>query len=93
VRQRAGLSLLNAASFTRATLRTQLTHERATKLADENMCWFDLQRWDLFNHEADVNLLETHDSDFNTFVIGKSRLLPLLQTEVDPDNLQQNPHY
>ena len=93
VRQRAGLAPLNTAGFTRATLRTQLMHERATELAGENVRWFDLQRWGLLDNQADVNLLKTHDPDFNNFVVGKSRRLPLLQTEVDLNKLQQNPNY
>ena len=93
VRLRAGLTPLNTAGFTRATLRTQLIHERATELAGENVRWFDLQRWGLLENQADVDQLKTHDPDFNNFVIGKSRLLPLLQTEVDLNRLQQNPNY
>jgi hypothetical protein len=90
VRQRAGLAPLPA-TMTQAALRTQLMHERVTELTGEGVRWFDLQRWGLLNDAASVNLLKARDPDFNNFVPGKSRLLPLLQTEVDLNRLQQNP--
>jgi hypothetical protein len=95
VRQRASVNLapLTAGSFTQATLRTQLMHERATELAGEGVRWFDLQRWGLLDTQAKVDELKAHDVQFNTFTVGKSRLLPLLQTEVDLLRLQQNPGY
>ncbi|MBO2011301.1 RagB/SusD family nutrient uptake outer membrane protein [Hymenobacter negativus] len=93
VRQRAGLAPLSTSGFTRTTLHTQLMHERATELAGEGVRWFDLQRWGLLENQTDVNMLKAHDPDFNNFVVGKSRLLPLLQTEVDLNKLQQNPSY
>ncbi|UOQ76006.1 RagB/SusD family nutrient uptake outer membrane protein [Hymenobacter sp. 5516J-16] len=76
VRQRAGLAPLSAGSFTQASLRTQLMHERVTELTGEGVRWFDLQRWGLLDNQTGLNLLKARDSDFNNFVIGKSRLLP-----------------
>ena len=93
VRQRAGLAPLAATGFTQATLRTQLMHERATELAGEGVRWFDLQRWGLLDSQAGVDQLKAHDPDFNNFVVGKSRLLPLVQTDVDLGRLTQNPNY
>jgi hypothetical protein len=96
VRQRTsvGLPALSAGSFTQASLRTQLMHERATELAGEGVRWFDLQRWGLLDTQAGVDQLKTtRDPQFNTFVVGKSRLLPLPQADVDLLRLQQNPGY
>jgi hypothetical protein len=95
VRQRASVNLapLTAGSFTQASLRTQLMHERATELAGEGVRWFDLQRWGLLDTQAGVDQLKAHDVQFNTFMVGKSRLLPILQTEVDLLRLTQNPGY
>jgi hypothetical protein len=95
VRQRTsvGLPALSAGSFTQASLRTQLMHERTTELAGEGVRWFDLQRWGLLDTQASVDQLKNRDAQFNTFVVGKSRLLPLPQTDVDLLRLQQNPGY
>ena len=57
------------------------------------MRWFDLQRWGLLDTQAGVDQLKARDAQFNTFMVGRSRLLPLLQTEVDLLRLQQNPGY
>ncbi|WP_139924506.1 RagB/SusD family nutrient uptake outer membrane protein [Hymenobacter sp. DG01] len=93
VRQRAGLAPLVASNFTQASLRTQLMHERATELAGEGVRWFDLQRWGLLDTPAGVNELKARDEDFTNFVVGKSRLLPLPQADVDLLRLAQNPGY
>jgi hypothetical protein len=93
VRSRAGLAPLVAGNFTQATLRTQLMHERATELAGEGVRWFDLQRWGLLDNQATVDQLKARDAQFNTFVVGKSRLLPLPQADVDLLKLTQNPGY
>ena len=93
VRQRAQLAPLAASAFTQASLRSQLMHERATELAGEGVRWFDLQRWGLLDNATGLTLLKSHDPDFNTFVPGKSRLLPLIQSDVDLLKLTQNPNY
>ena len=93
VRSRAGLAALTAANFTQTSLRTQLMHERATELAGEGVRWFDLQRWGLLDNQATVNQLKAHDAQFNTFIVGKSRLLHLPQADVDLLRLTQNPGY
>ena len=95
VRQRpsVGLAPLAAAAFTQASLRAQLLHERTTELAGEGVRWFDLQRSGLLDTPAGVDQLKARDPDFNTFVVGKSRLLPLPQSEVDLLKLAQNPNY
>jgi len=95
VRQRPSVNLapLSPSGFTQDGLRTQLMHERATELAGEGVRWFDLQRWGLLDTQAGVDQLKARDAQFNTFRVGISRLLPLLQTEVDLLRLTQNPGY
>jgi hypothetical protein len=94
VRQRPSVNLAPLSNtFTQATMRAQLMHERATELAGEGVRWFDLQRWGLLDTQAGVDQLKTRDAQFNSFVVGKSRLLPLPQTDVDLLRLTQNPGY
>ena len=94
VRQRPSVNLLPlGAGFTQAALRTQLMHERAAELTGEGVRWFDLQRWGLLDTQAGLDQLKARDPDFNGFMVGKSRLLPLVQTDVDLGKLTQNPGY
>jgi hypothetical protein len=93
VRQRAGLAPLLAGNFTQATLRTQLRHERITELTGEGLRWFDLQRYGLLDNQAGIDQLKQHDAQFNNFVVGKSRLLPLPQQDVNLVGLTQNQGY
>ena len=93
VRQRAGLAPLTAGDFSQATLRTQLRHERVTELTGEGLHWFDLQRYGLLDNQAGIDQLKQHDAQFNNFVVGKSRVLPLPQQDVDPIGLTQNQGY
>ena len=94
VRRRAGLSdLPTAASASPAAMRTQIRHERVTELTGEGLRWFDLQRYGLLDTQAGIDQLKQRDAQFNTFVLGKSRLLPLPQQDVDLAKLQQNPQY
>jgi tetratricopeptide (TPR) repeat protein len=92
VRQRAGLSPLSE-GMSQAELRTQLMHERVTELAGEGVRWFDLQRWGLLDSPTGVDQLKAHDPDFTNFRPGISRLLPILQTDVDLGKLKQNNGY
>jgi len=94
VRQRPSVNMAPLiGSFTQEAMRAQLMHERATELAGEGVRWFDLQRWGLLNTQAGVDQLKARDPQFNTFVVGKSRLLPLPQADVDLLKLTQNPNY
>ncbi|MFD1873046.1 RagB/SusD family nutrient uptake outer membrane protein [Hymenobacter bucti] len=93
VRQRAGLAPLPVGALTQAALRTQLMHERATELAGEGVRWFDLQRWGLLDNQAGIAQLRAHDDDFSNFTVGRARLLPLPQADVDLLRLTQNPGY
>ena len=92
VRQRAGLAALTA-NFTRESLRMQIMHERITELTGEGVRWFDLQRWGLVDNQATVDQLKARDPDFTNFRVGRSRLLPILQSEVDLNKLAQNENW
>lgn len=93
VRQRSstGLPALTAGAFTQASLRAQLMHERITEMTGEGTRWFDLKRYGYFDTQAGVSGLAAHDADYTNFVLNKSRLLPLPQTDVDLAKLTQNP--
>jgi hypothetical protein len=94
VRQRTSVNLAPlATSLTQDGLRTQLMHERATELAGEGVRWFDLQRWGLLDTQTGVDQLKARDAQFNTFRVGVSRRLPILQTEIDLLRITQNPGY
>jgi len=92
VRQRAstGLAPLGTSTFTQASLRTQLMHERVTELTGEGTRWFDLRRWGYFDTQDGINTLAARDADYSNFKLNKSRLLPLPQTDVDLAKLTQN---
>lgn len=97
VRQRASTGLAplgtSASTFTQASLRAQIMHERVTELTGEGTRWFDLRRWNYFNDQTGISSLAAHDADYTNFVLNKSRLLPLPQTDVDLAKLTQNPGY
>ena len=94
VRQRVNLAPLAVANFTQNTLRLQMRNERAREFAGEGTRWFDINRWGLLDDQAGINDLVTRDVDFNSFVLGKSKLLPIPQADIDLDpNLKQNPGY
>jgi hypothetical protein len=92
VRARARLSAL-ALGKSQAEMRNQIMHERITELTGEGTRWLDLKRWGLLDTQAGVDQLKAHDADFANFVVGKSQLLPLPQTDVDLAKLKQNPNY
>jgi hypothetical protein len=93
VRSRATLSPLTG-TYTQAAMRTQLRHERATELAGEGVRWYDINRYGLLDNQAGIDELKTRDVDFGNFVLGKSKLLPIPQSDIDIDpNIKQNPGY
>ncbi|WP_035561390.1 RagB/SusD family nutrient uptake outer membrane protein [Hymenobacter sp. IS2118] len=92
VRARSGLAPL-AAGLSQAELRTQLRHERVTELTGEGLRWFDLQRYGVLTTQAGIDQLKQRDPSFNDFQIGRDRLLPILQIDVDLARLTQNPNY
>ncbi|WP_170312515.1 RagB/SusD family nutrient uptake outer membrane protein [Botryobacter ruber] len=93
VRQRAGLAPL-LPTLTKEQFQAQIEHERVTELAGEGHRWNDLDRWGYFESQAKLNELIQRDPAFSTFVLGRHRLLPLPQVDVDINpNLDQNPNY
>ncbi|GAB3856888.1 RagB/SusD family nutrient uptake outer membrane protein [Hymenobacter terrigena] len=96
VRQRPSVNLapLDPAAFTQASLRLRMRAERGKELAGEGQRWFDILRWGLLDNQAGLDDLKTRDADFSNFVLGKSKLLPIPQSDIDIDpNIKQNPGY
>ena len=93
VRRRAGLSDLTA-GMSQAQFQAQLEHERITELTGESVRWNDLARWGYFEDQAKLAILRARDPEFNNFVIGRNRFMPIPQREIDINpNLKQNPNW
>ncbi|MCR5886420.1 RagB/SusD family nutrient uptake outer membrane protein [Hymenobacter sp. J193] len=90
VRSRAGLAPLQEGNFNQGSLSTQIMHERVTELTGEGQRFFDLKRWGLLDDQANIDQLKARDTDFNSFQVSRSRLLPIPQTEVDLAGYEQN---
>ncbi len=96
VRERVGLAKLSVTrpGLTQAQFLQQLMHERITELTGESLRWNDLARWGYFDDPAKLAELKARDPEFNNFVIGKSKYMPIPQTEIDINpNLVQNPNW
>jgi len=95
VRQRPSVNLTPlTGTYTQATMRQQLRHERITELAGEGMRWSDLVRYQSFKTPEGLSELRTRDADFSNFISPRNELLPIPQTEIDIDkNLRQNPGF
>lgn len=96
VRMRAGLTSLTVSrpGLNQAQFLQQLMHERITELTGESVRWNDLARWGYFDDATKLNELKSRDSEFNNFEIGKSKYMPIPQSELDINpNLVQNPKY
>ena len=95
VRQRSSVDLAPlTGTFTQEALRQLIRSERAKELAGEGTRWFDILRYGLMDNQAGIDELKTRDSDFTNFVLGKSKLLPIPQRDLDIDPaLKQNPGY
>ncbi|RZL12908.1 MAG: RagB/SusD family nutrient uptake outer membrane protein [Hymenobacter sp.] len=88
----APVSAANSSSQT--ALRLYMRDERGRELAGENQRWYDILRWGLLDDQAGLNYLIAKDADFTNFVLGKSKLLPIPQTDIDIDHtIKQNPGY
>ena len=93
VRQRAGLLPL-ARTLNQAQFQTQIEHERITELTGESVRWNDLDRWGYFEDAGKLALLRSRDPEFANFRIGRNRLMPIPQREIDINpNLNQNPDW
>ncbi|MFD2720473.1 RagB/SusD family nutrient uptake outer membrane protein [Hymenobacter monticola] len=95
VRQRPSVNLTPiSTSLSQTAMRTQIRHERVTELSGEGMRWYDINRYGLLDNQAGIDELKLRDSDFNNFTLGKSKLLPIPQTDIDIDrSIVQNPGY
>jgi hypothetical protein len=92
VRARAGVTPLKT-GLDQAGMRAAILHERLVELGLEQTRWLDMKRQNIIATQAGVDSVKTlHDPEFNTFVLGKSELLPIPQSEVDLNpNVKQNP--
>jgi hypothetical protein len=69
----------------------QLKHERVVELAGESVRWNDLVRWGDLDSQAGVDGVAQRDPDFQNFQVGRDKLLPIPQSELDiNNNLEQN---
>lgn len=94
VRVRAGLPRLSVArpGLSQAQFQQQIEHERITELTGESVRWNDLARWGYFDDQSKLNLLKARDPEFNNFVLGRNKYMPIPQSEIDINpNLTQNP--
>jgi hypothetical protein len=96
VRQRAGLAKLSVVrpGMNQAQFLQQLMHERITELTGESVRWNDLARWGYFDDATKLIELKARDPEFNNFVIGRNKYMPIPQSEIDINpNLIQNPNW
>ncbi|MDR1342775.1 MAG: RagB/SusD family nutrient uptake outer membrane protein [Prevotellaceae bacterium] len=103
VRERVGLPKLAQSAVSEISGCTgdkdkflkRLQMERSLELCFEGVRWMDIKRWGLLDTQAGVDELKSRDEDFNNFIIGKHRRLPIPQVEVDNSGgqLSQNPMY
>jgi tetratricopeptide (TPR) repeat protein len=93
VRERAGLAKLSVAKpgLNQSQFLQQLMHERLTELTGECVRWNDLARWGYFDDANKIAELKARDTEFNNFVVGRNKYMPIPQTELDINpNLKQN---
>lgn len=95
VRARVQLAPLAAAAVaSQAAMRDAILRERLLEFGLEQSRWRDLRRHRLMDTQAEVDVLKTHDSEFNSFQLNKSELLPIPQSEINTNrNARQNPGY
>lgn len=93
VRNRVNLASLTG-TYTQDAMRQLIRNERAKEFAGEGVRWYDILRWGLMDDQAGIDALKARDSDFTNFVLGKSKLLPIPQRDIDIDpGVTQNPGY
>jgi len=92
VRARAGVTPLPT-GLDQAGMRAAILHERLVELGLEQTRWLDMKRQNIIATQAGIDSVKTlHDPEFNSFILGKSELLPIPQSEVDLNpNVKQNP--
>jgi len=83
-----------SAATDRAVFLKRLQTERVLELATEGHRWADIKRWGLVDSKEGLTELKERDADFNNFVIGKHRVLPIPSDEANNNpNVKQNPNY
>ncbi|MDB4892438.1 MAG: RagB/SusD protein [Gemmatimonadetes bacterium] len=106
VRQRPSVALTPlATSLNQAQMRDAILHERLVEFGLESQRWLDLQRQNLFTAvvgsdegspacAARTVKAAGCDAEFSFFVVGKTELLPIPQSEIDLNpNVKQNPKW
>ncbi|WP_291860640.1 RagB/SusD family nutrient uptake outer membrane protein [Marinilabilia sp.] len=98
VRARANMPNLEvnylAATQNKEDFLKRLQMERSLELSLEGHRWADIKRWGLTDNQDGVNELSQRDPDFNNFVVGRHRSLPIPSSEVNNnEKLEQNPNY
>ena len=95
VRARVQLAPLGAAAVaSQAAMRDAILRERLLEFGLEQSRWRDLRRQGMLDTQASIDVLKTHDSEFNFFQLNKSKLLPIPQSEINTNpNARQNPGY
>jgi starch-binding outer membrane protein, SusD/RagB family len=96
VRERAGLRKLSDVmpGMNQTQFQRQLEHERIMELTGESLRWNDLARWGYFDDAAKLEELKARDPEFQNFVIGRNKYMPIPQSEIDINpNLVQNPNW
>lgn len=96
VRERAKLAKLSVVKpgLSKDQFLEQLKHERICELSGENTRWNDLVRWGDLDDANKVKVIAGRDSDFENFKVGKHKLLPIPQSEMDINpHLKQNPNW
>ena len=82
-------AVINKANFLK-----RLQMERSLELCSEGQRWADIKRWGLVDNASGIEELKQRDPDFNNFVIGRHRCLPIPSDEINNNsNLTQNPNY
>lgn len=90
VRARAGLAPLPA-GLTQAQMRDAIETEQLRELGLENERFLWLKRHGWLTDAARINVLRTHDPDFNVFEPHRHLLpIPSTETNLNP-NVEQNP--
>jgi hypothetical protein len=90
VRARAGLAPLGA-GMSQAQMRDAIEWEILAETGLENERFFWLKRHDWLTDPARINILKTHDPDFNLFDPHRAVLpIPSTETNLNP-NVTQNP--
>jgi tetratricopeptide (TPR) repeat protein len=102
VRERPSVNLPkleNSAVFTgigndKEKMRSQIMHERVCELSSEGWRWLDLERWGMFDTLENISWLQSRDSEFSDFVIGKNNRFPIPLRDIYLiPGLEQNPGY